>query len=263
MSFGRQLPTSARPSYPESYETETIAMVPVFTVSLDGWAKRLVHQEQTHLKELVPGLANAGNPVADDARNAPQRVASESEQTVLGSLGLTPAVSSASPAVVARAARPEVLVRGEAREVAPSSARAGLVVALRLRRYGPCDDLLAVGAASARGVPLQVVHGRNQLIHAHTPLGLGHDVTDDITDDAQRQPGQGLRPWHEKFPNAEPADAVRLKGPDEAVVGGAEGAELQVVGRREHRPALATPLSSVPQASLHRVRRPVAVVPHG
>ncbi|WP_329625227.1 universal stress protein [Streptomyces sp. NBC_01255] len=236
-------------------------MEPVFTVGLDGWAKRLVHQEQTHLKELVPGLANVGNLVADDARNAPQRVASESEQPVLGSLGLTPAVSSASPAVVARAARPEVLVRGEAREAAPSSARAGLVVALK--RYGSCDDLLAIGATSARGVPLQAVHGRSQPIHAHTPLGLGHDVTDDITDDAQRQPGQGLRPWREKFPNAEPADAVRLKGPAEAVVSAAEGAELQVVGRRERRPALATPLGSVTQASPHHVRRPVAVVHHG
>ncbi|WP_405860112.1 universal stress protein [Streptomyces sp. NBC_00090] len=82
-------------------------------------------------------------------------------------------------------------------------------------------------------------------------------------DDAQKQPGQVFPPWHEKFPDAEPADAVRLEGPAEAVVGAAEGVELLFVGRRERRPALAMPLGSVTQASPQQVRRPVAVVPHG
>ncbi|MFF5924231.1 universal stress protein [Streptomyces flavochromogenes] len=236
MSFGRQLPTSARPSYPESYETETIAMEPVFTVGLDGWAKRLVLQEQTMLGTL--GRAPA--------------------VTFLGSVSSF--LGSVSPAVVARAARPAVPGGREAREAAPSSARAGLVVALQ--RYGSCDDLLAIVAASAHGIPFQAVHGRSRPIRAHTPSGPGHDITDDVTDDAQRQPGQGLRPWHERFPNAEPTDAVRLKGPAEAVVSAAEGAEPQVVGRRERRPALATPLGSVPQASPHHAGRPVAVVHH-
>ncbi|WP_328490564.1 adenine nucleotide alpha hydrolase family protein [Streptomyces zaomyceticus] len=186
MSFGRQLPTSARPSIPESYETETIAMEPVFTVGLGGLAKRLVHQEQTHLQELVPRLVNVGNLVVDDTQNALPRVASESEQTVPVSLGLAPAVRS------------------------------------------------FLGSASLA-----------------------------VMDDAQKQPGQVFRPWHEKFPHAESADAVRLEGPTGAVVGAAEGGELLFVGRRERRPALAMPLRPVTQASPQQVRRPVAVVPHG
>ncbi|MFH8712286.1 adenine nucleotide alpha hydrolase family protein [Streptomyces zaomyceticus] len=161
-------------------------MEPVFTVGLDGWAKRLVHQEQTRFQKLVPRLVNVGSLVADDAQNAPRRMASESEQTVLGSLGLTPAVRSF--------------------------------------------------------------------------LGL---VSLAVMDDEQKQPGQVFRPWHEKFPDAEPADAVRLKDPAEAGVGASEVVELLFVGRRERRPALAMPLRSVTQASPQQVRRPVAVVPHG
>ncbi|MFJ5830610.1 universal stress protein [Streptomyces sp. NPDC093089] len=230
------------------------------------WAKRLVHHAQAELQARHPGLLIVGNLVADDAQDALLKAASESELTVLGSLGLTSSESyflgSVSMAVVARATRPVVLVRAGAREQGPSPAPRGVAVALKL--HGQCDDLLAFAfdAAAARGVPLQVVHGRSLPLHAHTPWGVDHDVAKEITEDAQKQLAQVLRPWREKFPGVEPVDAIRLASPAEAVVRAAEGAELLVVGRRKHRPALAPRLGPVAQAALHHARCPVAVVPH-
>ncbi|MGW5419425.1 universal stress protein [Streptomyces sp. NPDC003943] len=230
------------------------------------WAKQLVHKAQAELQARHPGLLVVGNLVADDAQNALVKAASESELTVLGSRGLTSAESyflgSVSMAVVARATRPVVLVRTKAHEPGPSPAPRGVVVALKL--HGPCDGLLAFAfeAAAARGVPLQVVHGRSLPLHAHTPWGVDHEVTQEITEDARKQLGEVLRPWRQKFPDVEPVDAVRLESPAEAVVRAAEGAELLVVGRREHRPALAPRLGPVAHAALHHARCPVAVVPH-
>lgn len=230
------------------------------------WAKRLVHQAQAELQARHPGLLVVGNLVADDAQNALLKAASESELTVLGSRGLTSAESyflgSVSMAVVARAARPVVLVRPEAREQRSSPTPRSVTVALKL--HGPCDDLLAFAfeAAAASGVPLQVVHGRSLPIHAHAPWGVDHGVSTEMTEDAQKQLGQVLRPWREKFPRVELADAIRLESPAEAVVRAAEDAELLVVGRRKHRPALAPRLGPVAHAALHHARCPVAVVPH-
>ncbi|GEB57447.1 universal stress protein [Streptomyces gardneri] len=230
------------------------------------WAKRLVHQAQAELQARHPGLLIVGNLVADDAQDALLKAAAESELTVLGSRGLTSSESyflgSVSMAVVARAERPVVLIRAEAREQGSSPASRSVVVALKL--HGPCDDLLAFAfeAAAARGVPLQVVHGRSLPLHAHTPWGVDHDVAKEITEDAKKELGQVLRPWREKFPGVEPVDAVRLESPAEAVVRAAEGASLLVVGRRKHRPPLAPRLGPLAHAALHHARCPVAVVPH-
>jgi nucleotide-binding universal stress UspA family protein/transposase len=213
-----------------------------------------------------PGLVIVGNLVADDAQDALVKAASDAELTVLGSRGLTSAESyflgSVSMAVVPGPPRPVILVRPEPREKGASPAPGGVVVALKL--HGPCDDLLAFAfeAAATRGVPLQVVHGRSLPLHAHTPWGMDHGVTEEITEDARKQLGQVLHPWREKFPGVEPVDAVRLESPAEAVVRAAEGAELLVVGRRKHRPPLAPRLGPVAHAALHHARCPVAVVPH-
>jgi nucleotide-binding universal stress UspA family protein len=188
---------------------------------------------------------------------------------VLGSRGLESVESyflgDISMPVVARAERPVVLVRAETHEEGPSPASGtagGVVVALKL--HGPCDDLLefAFGTAATRGVPLRAVHGRSLPVHAHVPWGVDHAVTEEITQDAQKHLGQALHPWREKFPGVVVADMTRLESPAKAVVRAAEAAELLVVGRRKHRPALAPRLGPVAQAAIHHARCPVAVVPH-
>ncbi|BCM72890.1 MULTISPECIES: universal stress protein [Streptomyces] len=230
-------------------------------------AKRLVHTARAEIRARHPALPVVADLVADDAQDALLRAASESEMLVLGSRGLEPAESyfmgDVSMPVVARAARPVVLVRAESRENGPPPASARrLVVALKLR--GPCDDLLdfSFRTAAARGVPLLAVHGRSAPLHARVPWGVDHAVAEEITGDARERLSRALHPWREKYPWVEVTDSVVLTSPAEAVVRTAEGAALLVVGRRKHRPGLGSRLGPVAQAAIHHGHCPVAVVPH-
>ncbi|WP_286247786.1 universal stress protein [Streptomyces graminofaciens] len=239
------------------------------------WAKRLVHNAQKELQAHHPGLTVVGNLVADDAQDALLQAASESEMLVLGSRGLTPVESyflgDISMIVVARAERPVVLVRAGKRAEEPSTpadreaesgAAGAVVVGLKLR--APCDDLLefAFTTAAARGVPLRAVHGRSTPLHAYTPWGVDHTVTQEIVQDARNHLSQALGPWREKFPGVDVAATTRLESPARAVVEAAEGAGLLVVGRHKHHPNLGPRLGPVAQAAVHHARCPVAVVPH-
>ncbi|MFD7688628.1 universal stress protein [Streptomyces sp. NPDC059781] len=233
------------------------------------WAKRLVHNAQSELQRLHPGLAVVGNLVADEARDALLHAASESSMTVLGSRGLELAESyflgDISMSVAAHAERPVVLVRAGTRTEAPPTAPGGqgdVMIALKL--HGPCDDLLAFAfaTAAARNVPLRAVHGQSLPIHAHVPWGVDHEVADDITQDARKRLDRVLHPWREKYPQVEVADGIGLESPARAVLRSARSTGLLVVGRRRHRRVLAPKLGHVVHAAIHHARCPVVVVPH-
>ncbi|MGC0336036.1 universal stress protein [Streptomyces sp. SLBN-8D4] len=236
-------------------------------VDQNYWAKRLVHTAQAELQTRHPGLTVVGSLVAEDAQEALLRAASDSEMLVLGSRGLEAVESyfmgDVSMPVVARAERPVVLVRAEPTQEGPSPAPAsGVVVALKLRDSG--EELLdfAFHTAAARNVSLLAVHGRSVPLHARTPWGADHTVTEELTKDAQKELSRALRPWHEKYPQVEVNYSIRLASPAKAVVQAAEGAALLVVGRRAHRHGVAPHLGPVAHAALHHGRCPVAVVPH-
>ncbi|MFF8913033.1 universal stress protein [Streptomyces sp. NPDC015032] len=233
------------------------------------WARRIVHNTQAELQAHHPGLSVVGSLVADDAEHALLRAASESEMLVLGSRGLVPVESyflgDISMPVVARAERPVVLVRASTGEDGPQPTRTaagGVVVALKL--HGPCDSLLefAFETAAARGTPLRAVHGRSLPVDAYVPWGVNHAVAEGIVQDAQKLLSQALRPWRDRFPQVDVTDSTPLVSPAKAVVRAADGADLLVVGRRQHSRALAPHLGPVAQAALHHARCPVAVVPH-
>ncbi|MGW3659154.1 universal stress protein [Streptomyces sp. NPDC005151] len=233
------------------------------------WARRIVHNTRAELQAHDPGLSVVGSLVADDAEHALLRAASESEMIVLGSRGLVPVESyflgDISMPVVARAERPVVLVRASTGEDGPQPTRTatgGVVVALKL--HGPCDDLLqfAFETAAARGMPLRAVHGRSLPVDAYVPWGADHNVAEGIVQDAQKLLSQTLRPWRDRFPQVDVTDSTALVSPAKAVVRAAEGADLLVVGRRQHHRALAPRLGPVAQAAIHHARCPVAVVPH-
>lgn len=236
-------------------------------VDQNYWARRLVHTARAELQARHPGLTVVGSLVADDARNALLQAASESEMTVLGSRGLEPVESyflgDVSMSVVARAERPVVLVRAEARvEGAPPAPAGRVVVALKLN--GSSDGLLdfAFHTAAAGEAPLVAVHGRSVPLHARVPWGLEHDVTQEMTRDAQKELTKALHPWREKYPEVDVSDSIRLTSPAKAVVRAAEGAALLIVGRRAHRHGVAPHLGPVAQAAIHHGSCPVAVVPH-
>lgn len=235
-------------------------------VDQNYWAKRLVHTARAELQARHPGLTIVGSLVADDAHSALIQAASESEMIVLGSRGLQPEshfLGDVSMPVMARAERPVVLVRAETRQdgVQPEPA-SRVVVALKL--HGSSDDLLdfAFHTAAARGVPLLAVHSRSVPLHARVPWGVDHAATDEMTRDAQKELSKALRPWHEKYPQVDVADTIRVASPAKTVVQAAEGAALLVVGRRAHRHGVARHLGHVAHAAIHHGRCPVAVVPH-
>ncbi|MFI5797865.1 universal stress protein [Streptomyces sp. NPDC051677] len=236
-------------------------------VDQNYWAKRLVHTAQAELRAHHPDLVVVGNLVAEDAQEALLQAASESEMLVLGSRGLEAVESyfmgDVSMPVVARAERPVVLVRAEPTAEGPAPAAAArVVVALKLHDSG--EELLdfAFHTAAARGVALLAVHGRSVPLHARTPWGADHEVAEEMTRKTQKELSRALRPWHEKYPQVEVADSIRLASPAKAVVQAAEGSALLVVGRRAHRHGVAPHLGPVAHAALHHGRCPVAVVPH-
>lgn len=65
-----------------------------------------------------------------------------------------------------------------------------------------------------------------------------------------------------RHPGVKVTEIFRLTSPAEAVLEASAGATLLVVGRRRHRPGLASLLGPVAQAAVHHGRCPVAVIPH-
>ncbi|MFM9555817.1 MULTISPECIES: universal stress protein [Streptomyces] len=236
-------------------------------VDQNYWAKRLVHTAQAELSGRRPGLSVVGSLVADDAQEALIRAAAESEMLVLGSRGLASAESyfmgDVSMPVVARAARPVVLVRAEPTEQRPRPTSADKVV-VAMERHGPCDELLdfAFHSAAARDIPLLAVRGRSVPFHARMPWGVDHGVSEELTRETQEELSKALRPWREKYPQVDVEDTIRLTSPAKAVVHAAEGAALLVVGRRVHHHGATHHLDHVAHAAIHHARCPVAVVPH-
>ncbi|MGW1024613.1 universal stress protein [Streptomyces sp. NPDC002577] len=231
------------------------------------WPRRIVHNAQTELHKRHPALLIVENLVAEDARDALLRAASESRLVVLGSRGLGAVESyflgDISMDVVSRAERPVVLVReGVDETVQPPGHEGCVVVGLGLK--DACDDVLefAFSAAAARGVPLRAVHGRGLPMQAYTPWGVDAEVAAEITEEVEKDLNEALRPWREKFPGVQVVDVVRLESPARATVAGAYGADLLVLGRRRHRGALAPRLGPVAHAAVHHAACPVAVVPH-
>ncbi|MFH9552071.1 universal stress protein [Streptomyces sp. NPDC017435] len=236
-------------------------------VDQNYWAKRLVHTARAEAQARHPGLTVVGSLVADDAHAALLQAASESEMTVLGSHGLGTVESyfmgEVSMPVVAHAQCPVVLVRAGSRDGGVDTAPAGpVVVALKLN--GACDGLLdfAFHSAAARNVPLLAAHGRSVPLHARVPWGVDHQVTEEMTRDAQQELSAVLRPWREKYPQVEVVESIRLVSAAKVGVQASDGADLLVVGRRAARHGGNPHLGPVAHAAIHHGRCPVAVVPH-
>jgi nucleotide-binding universal stress UspA family protein len=240
---------------------------PPAEVDQNYWAKRLVHTAQAELSTRHPGLSVVGSLVADDAREALLRAASESEMLVLGSRGLGSAESylmgDVSLPVVARAVRPVILVRSEPDGNQPAPT-AGDKVVVAMEAHGTRDELLdfAFHSAAARDIPLLAVQGHSVPLHARMPWGADHGVTEELTRKAREELSRALKPWREKYPQVEAEDSIRLTSPAKAVVHAAEGAALLVVGRRTHQHGATHHLDHVAHAAIHHARCPVAVVAH-
>lgn len=229
------------------------------------WAERIVEEARSAVEKRYPDLPIYEDLVAEDPVTALLAAARESDMLVLGSRDMAPMASyflgDVGLHVVARAEAPSVLVRAR-EDSAPLADDGDVVVALGLRR--PSDALFefAFDSAARRGVTLRAVHGRSLPAPVYTRGGVDPSLSEAAAKDARRELTDALRPWREKFPDVRTVDSVWLESPARAVVRGASGAGLLVVGRRKNRPALSPRVGHVLSAAVHHAPCPVAVVPH-
>ncbi|MFF3754641.1 universal stress protein [Streptomyces sp. NPDC002018] len=232
------------------------------------WPKRIMKEALGAVTSAHPDLPVIEDLVAQDPVSALLDAAGESRMLVLGSRDMAPMASyflgDVGLHVVARADSPSVLVRArEERDAAASVADDGDVV-VGLSLHGPCESLLAFAfdSAARRGVTLRAVHGRSLPAPAYTRGGLDPYDSGTAAQDARRELHDVLSPWREKFPDVRVAGTVSTESAARAVVRGAAGAGLLVVGRRKTRPVLSPRVGHVLSAAVHHAPCPVAVVPH-
>ncbi|QHY95160.1 Universal stress protein [Streptomyces sp. S4.7] len=232
------------------------------------WPKWIVEQARGSVGSLHPGLPVVEDLVAEDPVDALLAAAEESELLVLGSRDMAPLASyflgDVGLHIMVRARAPTVFVR-ERDDSVPAADEGDVAVALGL--HGPCDELLefAFTTAARRGATLRAVHGRNLPASAYTRGGVVADpyLPGVVIRGAQRELADTLRPWREKYPDVRVVDTVRAESPARALVRGAAGAGLLVVGRRERHPRTAVRVGNVLGAAVHHAPCPVAIVPHG
>lgn len=217
------------------------------------WAQSRVEEARQELAEVRPGLEVR----VEEADELPAKVlldaAGEAQLLVLGSRGLGGfegrLLGSVSLAVIAHAAVPVALVRAQDRED-------GGPVVVGVGQDGSCEPLLdfAFAAAAAREAVLRVVHVRR------------HEAA--IGDEGEEgEAGDGFlaglpAPWRQRWPGVEVEEWSTVGPAAQRLVEAAGDAQLLVVGRHVHRPALGAHIGPVTHAAVHHVRCPVAVVPH-
>ncbi|MFD5256397.1 universal stress protein [Streptomyces bobili] len=242
-------------------------------------ARRSLRQAEERVRDACPGVRVYDEQVEGPATPALLDAAERAELLVLGSRGLSGftgfLVGSVALGVVAKAARPVVLVRaGEEAEDehlpaddGSASTRTGYRdVVLGLDLGDACDEVIefAFEAAQSRRARLRVVHAWQP--PSAISLGPG-DIA--LVDDPRRgEEWQGflsavLQVWRDKYADVEVVECVPKDKPSTALVRAASGAGLLVVGHRLTERPVGPRTGPVTHAAIHHVGCPVAVVPHG
>ncbi|MFB7559329.1 universal stress protein [Streptomyces brevispora] len=229
------------------------------------WAKQIVDDARATIEQRFPDLPIIEDLVREDPRDALRETADASELLVLGSRDMAPLASyflgDVGLQVMARSPVPTILVR--AREHGAAVVDEGDVV-VGLSLHGPCDALVdfAFESAARRDATLRAVHGVRLPVPAYTRTGVDSYISVNLLEGAQRDLSEALRPWRKEYPRVRVEEVVRTESPARAVVRGASGAGLLVVGRRQEPPPLRPWIGPVLQAAVHHASCPVAVVPH-
>ncbi|MFE1755633.1 universal stress protein [Streptomyces anandii] len=252
----------------------------------------LLAEARAYLTRRHPGLDVTTDRLTGDPVAALVAAADESGLLVLGSRGLGRTagflLGSVARSVVARAARPVVLVRSP--ETAAdgdtsggtgggTDARAGegsgtgdapgdVVVGVDLD--GPDDAVLAYAfeAAALRGTGLRVVHGHGPVDGEGTgAVGPADGLADGDALAERAVPAEGplaqaLRPWQEKFPGVPVTAQAAIGQAGSHLAEASRDAGLLVVGRAARHAPVGALIGPVTDAVLRHALSPVAVVPH-
>ncbi|WP_190192369.1 universal stress protein [Streptomyces minutiscleroticus] len=240
-------------------------------------AAQAVRQAEEHVRAVCPGVDVSCAQVSGPATAALLAAAAEADLLVLGSRGMSGftgfLVGSVALGVVARAARPVVLVRaGGATAAAPPPVRGDGVpadtghgdVVLGVDADDPCDEAVEFAFETARNR-----RARLRAVHAWQPpdlLDLGPGDIGLMPACRQAEDWLGylsavLQVWREKYSDVEVLETVAEGRASRALLRAATGAGLLVVGRRPTARPGGPRTGPVIRAVIHHVDCPVAVVP--
>ncbi|MGW7045588.1 universal stress protein [Streptomyces avermitilis] len=242
------------------------------------WTKRIPRETSAGIRVRHPGLDVTGEQLSGPPADVLVGAMKDAELLVLGSRALGGIggfmVGSVGLSVLAHADRPVVFIRAGEQAAdehdmdpvgIPSAATAFRPVVLGLDIESPDDELIgfAFAAAARRGTSLRVVHGWN--LPAYYAYGPSADLEQHGALALRESTAltEVLRPWTEKFPEAEVTEECHYGSPGNHLVDASHRASLVVVGRRARRSPLGAHIGSVTHAVLHHSTAPVAVVSHG
>lgn len=237
-------------------------------------ARHILRTALDQLEERHPQVRMSAEQIALPAVHALVEAAAEAELLVLGSRAFSGfggyLAGSVALATVARATRPVVLVRADRTPEDEHLPEAGGLPSQRTPYRDvlagvdvsrPCEELLAFAFESAalRNAPLRVVHAWHV---PFAPPSAAATTSAAARGAAERALAGQLRPWREKFPNVRVRTVVADARPAQHLPQAARDTGLLVVGRRIRPSRLGTHTGPVAHAVMHRVRCPVAIVPH-
>ncbi|MHB6904445.1 universal stress protein [Streptomyces sp. DB-54] len=229
------------------------------------WPDRIIEEARSAIESTEPGVPVDVALVREQPLEALVEAAAQADLLVLGSRGLGPAARFALGEtgldLVPRITIPVVLVRS--RQDSPA-AESSSSVALGVSLHAPCEGLLAFAfeTAARRAVPLCAVHGRNLPPFAYDRGGVVERAAAEQAELLAREElSEALRPWREKFRDVRVEEQVVMESPAPALLHGAAGAQLLIVGRR-HLGRAVPRIGHVVHAAVHHAPCPVAIVPH-
>ncbi|MER6221279.1 universal stress protein [Streptomyces sp900105755] len=241
------------------------------------WTRQIPGEAAEGLRLRHPGLEVLTEQLTGLVPDALCEAADSAELLALGSRGFGGiggfVVGSVSLAVVARVARPVVLVR-EGEQAAdehrmdpagvPSAATPFRPVVLALDVDHPDGTLLefAFDAAARRETPLRVGSAWPETATSSYRFPGDAELQDDLERSHRTALAEALRPWRQKFPRVDVIEASRCGSAAQVVVGAARDASLAVVGRRIRTGSLGAHIGHVTHAALHHTGAPVGVVAH-
>ncbi|MFE7311593.1 universal stress protein [Streptomyces sp. NPDC057555] len=229
------------------------------------WPDPVIEEARATVEAAQPGVPVDVSLVHEQPLQALAEAAEDSDLLALGSRGLGPAARFAlgetGLELMLRVTVPIVLVR--ARQDGPAT-EAGQSVTVGVSLHDTGQRLLAFAfeTAARRAVPLRAVHGRNLPPFAYDRGGDVERATAQETERLARgELSEALRPWREKFRDVRVEEQVVLESPAPALMHGAAGAQLLIVGRR-HLGHAVPRIGHVVHAAVHHAPCPVAIVPH-
>lgn len=233
----------------------------------EQWARQALREAEEAVTARHPGLTVTTRFLTDGAVDALTAEAAAAELTVLGSRGHGAVVGfllgSVGQQVIARAARPVVLVRSGDRAETEAVDREVVVG----QHGSPEDSAGALGfafeTAAARKAPLRAVRAWNlPPVFGYSPGSLHlADEAGGLEPYEKKALAEALRPWRERFPEVRVTEHVEIGSAGQVLLSVAGSAQLMVAGRRAHRSAIGTRIGSVAHALVHHAPCPVAVVP--